>query len=142
MSRYLPDEWAVPAIDKFNQDFFTSGKLMIQECVSCGHLQHPPEEACEDCQSMDFKSREASGTGTIYSYIVPHHPPSPLLAERVPYGVVLVSLDDHPDIRILGNVLNADESKLAIGQKVRVTFEAIHDKRSGADLLMPQWELA
>jgi len=141
MSRYLPAEWALPAIDKFNADFFTSGRLMIQECASCGHLQHPPEEACGECQSMEFKGREASGSGTIYSYIIPHHAPSPILADRVPYVIALVSLDDYPQIRVIGNVLNADPDKVAIGQKVRVTFEKVDDPHSEAELLLPQWEL-
>ena len=58
----------------------------------------------------------------------------------MPYAVVLVSLDEHPHVRILGNVLNREPGEIAIGQRVRATFEEIADAEAGETLLMPQWE--
>ena len=141
MARYFPDNWPIPEIDKFNREFFTSGKLVVQECGSCGTVQHPPEEVCHKCYGMEFKARETNGRGTIHSYIVVHNPPSPAFVDAVPYGVVLVSLDEFPQLRILGNVLNRKPSELAIGQKTKAVFEEIDDDEAGGKLLMPQWEV-
>ncbi len=134
----LPESWPIPALSKFNRDFFTSGTLVVQECAECGNIQHPPEEICHKCLGMDFKSRQTNGRGTIYSYMVIHHPAAPELQKYVPYAVVLVSLDEHPHCRILGNVLNRKPEEISIGQKVRVTFEEIAD--GDEKILMPQWE--
>lgn len=141
MGRFMPDTWPLPAIDRFNRGFFTSGKLILQECVNCGQVQHPPDDVCFNCQGMEFRGRETNGRGTIYSYIVVHNPPAPSLVDKVPYGVVLVSLEEYPEIRIIGNVLNRQASDLAIGQKVRVVFEEIDDPQTGERIFLPQWEV-
>lgn len=141
MARFMPEEWPLPGVTKYNRDFFTSGKVMVQQCASCQTLQHPPEDCCWKCQSFDFNSVEMDGNGTIYSYEVVHNPPAPSLKDRVPYAVVLVSLDQQPEIRMLGNVVNAPHTDVAIGKKVRATFEEIPDPEGGETLQLLQWEL-
>jgi uncharacterized OB-fold protein len=58
----------------------------------------------------------------------------------VPYAVVLVSLDDAPGVRLVGNVLNRAPDGVAIGDPVRVAFEETRDPDSGETLRIPQWE--
>ena len=141
MAPFMPDNWPIPEVDSLNRDFFTAGKLVVQECAACGTLQHPPDHACHSCQAIEFTSRETNGRGTIYSYIVVHNPPAPALADAVPYAVVLVSLDEHPQIRIIGNVLNRKSDEIEIGQAVRATFEEIQDDEEDERILLPQWEV-
>lgn len=141
MSRFMSDDWVLPVIDRVNCDFFTAGRLVIQECTSCGTVQHPPGEICYQCHESDFRSRAVDGRGTVYSYTVVHHPLSPVLAKLVPYAVALVSLDEIPEIRILGNVIDVPASAVHIGLKVRVTFEEADDP-DGGRLLQPQWRAA
>lgn len=141
MGRHLPEGWPLPAVDDLSRGFFTAGRLVLQGCLACGAVQHPPEEVCYRCQGMRFTGVESEGRGRIHSYVVAHHPVSPLLRERVPYGIALVQLDDFPEIRVLGNVLNLPPEELRIGLPLRVTFEEIQDDESGERLLIPQWEL-
>ena len=72
-------------------------------------------------------------------------PPLPaipaLLRDRVPYAVILVSLDDFPQIRVLGNPVNVAPERVAIGQRVRAVFERVEDAASGQTLQIPQWEV-
>ena len=138
MPRYMPDEWPLPELDATNRPFFTSGRLLIQQCSACATLQHPPEEVCHHCQGIEFGSVQCRGTATIQSYVVVHHPTHPLLKDRVPYGVALVQLEDHPEIRILGNVLGLEPAELAIGLPVEVVFEEVTDE-NGEHLALPQW---
>ena len=139
MTRFMPENWPIPQLDRFNRDFFTAGKIVVQQCVPCGTVQHPPDAACNACKAMEFRTLETNGEGEVYSYIVVHNPPAPSLAEAVPYAVALVALDEHPHVRILGNVLNCDPSEVAIGRRVRATFEEIVDEDE--TLLVPQWEV-
>ena len=139
MTRFMPEDWPIPQLDRFNRDFFTAGKLVVQQCVPCGTVQHPPDAACHACKAMEFRSwrptARARSTPTSSSTTRPR----PRWPRRCPYAVALVALDEHPHIRILGNVLNCEPGEVAIGQRVRATFEEVIDEDE--TLLMPQWEL-
>jgi uncharacterized OB-fold protein len=141
MARFMPDTWAIPALNDVNRPFFTTGRLVVQQCTNCGTVQHPPEELCHRCHSMDLGPKETNGRGTIYSYMVVHHPTSPAMQDMVPYGIVLVSVDEHPHVRVIGNVVNRLHSEVAIGQKVEAVFEEIVDAETGDRILMPQWQV-
>jgi len=140
MSRYMPENWAVPLIEDHNREFFTTGKVMLQQCTDCQTVQHPPEEVCHHCGGMEFTYLESEGEGTVYSYAVMHYPAHADLQTKVPYGVVLVELDDYPHVRITGNCLNVEPANLEIGMKVRVTWEEVSDKEAGEEIKLPQWE--
>lgn len=141
MSRVLGDGWVLPALDEWNRAFFTAGVLSLQQCGACEHIQHPPEEVCERCRSFSFRTFESVGTGRVESVIVITHPVHPALAERVPYAVVLVSVDDAPDLLITGNVTNRGPDDVAIGDRARVVFETVEDTQAETTLRIPQWEI-
>ncbi len=140
MTRHLGDDWMLPALEPATRRFFTAGRLVFQACAECGHVQHPPTDVCAACQSFAFTERESAGHGRIESAIVVHHPVHPLLKQRCPYSVVLVTLDDVPGVRVIGNVVNRAPRDVAIGQRVRVVFEEAKDPQSGETLRIPQWE--
>lgn len=141
MTRYMPEWWALPALDDENREFFTSGRIVVQSCTSCGAVQHPPEDVCHRCQGSELAWRTCKGEGTIYSHIVVEHPIPAMLRDRVPYAVILVSLDDLPEIRILGNPVNVAPERVAIGQRVRAVFEEVEDAETKQTLRIPQWEI-
>ena len=124
-ARYLPDGWILPAITEENRAFFTSGELRVQRCASCGAVQHPPEEVCRQCQSMEFEYVVAAPTGTVESFSVIHHALHPLLKTALPYNVVVVALDDHPDVHIVGNVIDVEPGEMQVGLRVRATWAEI-----------------
>ena len=142
MTRYLGDGWLLPGTDALTKRFFTAGKLVFQACAKCGHVQHPPTDVCAACQSFAFSERASAGLGRIESLTVAHYAVHPALAERVPYAVVLVSVDDVPGVRVIGNVRNRAPGDVAVGQRVRVCFEEAKDPHSGDLLRIPQWEVA
>jgi hypothetical protein len=140
MSRFLGDDWLLPALDAKNHAWFTSGTLALQACTRCAALQFPPEDACRSCGSFELGTRASAGRGRIESVAIVHHAVHPLLRPRVPYAVVLVALDDARHVRLLGNVLNRAHDQVAIGERVRVVFEEVRDPESGELLRIPQWE--
>ncbi len=141
MSRVLGEDWLLPALDDRNRRWFTAGKIVLQACTACDAVQFPPEDACRRCGGFDFGTRESAGRGHVESAVVVHHPVHPALRAHVPYAVVLVSLDDAPGVRIVGNVLNRAPDAVAIGDAVQVAFEEVVDPEAGETLRIPQWEV-
>ena len=141
MSRHLGDDWVLPGLDELNRPFFTAGSLTLQQCRACQHVQHPPEEVCEACQGFELGWFESAGAGRVESAVVVHHAVHPGLKDLVPYVVVLVSVDDAPGVMITGNVLNRPPDEVAIGDRVRVTFEEAVDPATNEGLRIPQWEV-
>jgi hypothetical protein len=139
--RILGNDWLLPVLDAQNRAYFTAGELMVQSCKACGHDQHPPEELCRSCGSHDVAPRRSDGTGRVESAVVVHRAVHPLLADRVPYVVAVVSLDDARNVNLIGNVHGAEPGEVPIGAKVRVVFEDLKDPESGERLFIPQWEL-
>jgi uncharacterized OB-fold protein len=142
MKRVLGEGWALPALDALNREFFTAGVLALQQCKTCKHIQHPPEDVCESCQSFDLGSFASAGRGRVESVAVVTQAVHPLLADRVPYAVVLVSVADAAGILIAGNVVGSEPDAIEIGDPVRVVFEEVKDPKTGQELRIPQWELA
>ena len=141
MKRVLGDNWILPGLDRLNRAFFTSGKLMLQQCANCSTIQHPPEEVCKACRSFELGHFESAGRGRVVSVAVNHHPIHPGMKDVVPYAIVLVSVDDAPGIFVVGNAVGAPPEEVRIGDAVRIVFEEAHDEKAGVDLLIPQWEV-
>jgi uncharacterized OB-fold protein len=140
MRRVLGEGWALPALDALNREFFTAGVLTLQQCKACKHVQHPPEDVCESCQGFELGGFASAGKGRIESVAVVTQSVHPLLADRVPYAIVLVSVADAPGILIAGNVIGKEPDAIEIGDAVQVVFEDAKDPTSGEVLKIPQWE--
>lgn len=140
MKRVLGDGWLVPVLDAHSRPFFTAGALTLQQCRACAHVQHPPEDVCEACQGFDLGPFVSAGVGRIESVAVVTQAVHPLLRDRVPYAIVLVSVADAPGVLIAGNVVGKAPDDVAIGDRVRVVFEDATDPRTGETLKIPQWQ--
>ena len=111
-------------------------RFLIQRCDACDSAIFYPREVCPQCLSSDSLSwRESSGNGTIYAASVQEKPANPMMADRVPYVVALVELDD--GIRLMSNVINCEPYDATVGKPVQLTWEALSDGRH-----LPQFELA
>ena len=128
----------MPALDAANRAWFTSGRLVLQACAGCGTVQHPPEEICHACGSMAFTERTVAPTGTVYSYTVAHYAVHPALQASTPYAVVLVSLDEVPEVRVVGNLLDDAADEITIGLAVEAEWEE-RTADDGEVILLPQW---
>jgi uncharacterized protein len=135
----LPVDWALPAVDDTNRAWFTSGELTLQACASCGALQHPPDEICPVCGSMSFTTRTVGREGTVYSYTIVHHAVNAVLESSVPYAVVLVSLDEVPEVRVVGNLIDVPTAEVRIGLPVEAVWEERHAD-DGEVIQLPQWQ--
>ncbi|WP_436842593.1 bifunctional MaoC family dehydratase N-terminal/OB-fold nucleic acid binding domain-containing protein [Streptomyces flaveolus] len=110
-----------PVINRDNAGFWqgvAEHRLLLQRCTGCGTPRHPWLPGCNACGSPDWDTVEASGEGTVYSYVVQHHPPFP--AFDPPYAVALIELAE--GVRMVSNVVGVPYDKVRIGLPVRVEF--------------------
>lgn len=141
MSRVLPDSWRLPSLDKHTRPFFTSAKMVIQSCGRCKKIQLPPEDICYACGRSEFAFIEHRPIGTVYSHTEITHAIHPLLEDVVPYSVVLISLEDAPEVRIAGNIVNLRPDQIRIGMKVEAVWEEIRPDEAEDIFLLPQWRV-
>jgi hypothetical protein len=119
-----------PYADDTTQPFWDAaleGRLVASKCTSCGTFLLPPQPRCFNCQGTSFEWEELPGTGTIYSYTVVRHPLAPQLGEAVPYVSAVIDLDGTQGggARMLANVVDCDPESVAVGDRVRVTFDKL-----------------
>jgi len=103
-------------------------RLLIQRCTGCGDLRHPPLPACPRCRSFDWDTVEASGRGTVYSFVVVHYPQVPAFDYPLPIG--LVELEE--GTRLVADLVGLDPADWKIGMAVTVDFVDVDD-----DLTLP-----
>ncbi|MFI9050659.1 bifunctional MaoC family dehydratase N-terminal/OB-fold nucleic acid binding domain-containing protein [Streptomyces sp. NPDC053427] len=123
-----------PVINRDNAGFWDgvgAHRLLIQRCGGCATLRFPWLPGCAACGSPEWDTVEAGGEGTVYSYVVMHHPPFP--AFDPPYAVALVELAE--GVRMVSNVVGVPYDKVRIGMPVRLEFLRVAGDADG------EWEL-
>jgi uncharacterized protein len=117
------------------------GELVVQTCARCGTRRMPPRPMCFNCRSLDDEWVPLSGRGTIWSFVVAHPPLLPAFQAVAPYNVIVVSSEEDPSIRFVGNLVagpdapinSVDPSTITIGEPVQVVFQQVDD------VVLPRW---
>jgi len=116
--------------NRFWFDAAARNELLIQRCKGCGDLRHPPGPACPSCGSFEWDTVESSGKGTVYSFVITHHPQVPAFGYPLP--VVLIELEE--GTRLVSNLVGVEPDDVEIGMPVEVTFVEFDD-----ELTLPQF---
>jgi hypothetical protein len=128
----IPDEFTQPFWDAANED-----RLVIQNCLACDRLQHPPALACSQCDSGDrLEWKEMSGRGSIYNYGVVHDCPVRLLQEDQPFNVAVITLEDDPGIQMYSHLPGIPTDEVPVGAGVEVIFEVTPNGQK-----VPEWQV-
>ncbi|MER7971951.1 OB-fold domain-containing protein [Streptomyces sp. NPDC096080] len=110
-----------PVVNRDNAGFWEGvrgHRLLVQRCAACAALRFPWLPGCGGCGSPEWTPVEASGAGTVYSYVVMHHPPFP--AFEPPYAVALIELAE--GVRMISNVVGVPPGEVRVGLPVDVEF--------------------
>lgn len=107
-------------------DGLANGKLLLQHCVDCGHIQYYQQSVCRLCQSKNLEHKPASGRGKIHSYSVVHRAPGPAFKGDVPYAVLLVELEEGP--RMISSLVGKDFDALDFDLPVKLQTVQISDE--------------
>ncbi len=101
-------------------------ELVIQRCNACGKLRFPPEVGCFGCGSREATWAAMSGRATLYSWTVVHPPLLPYFAERAPWPVAAVQLDEGP--RLISYLVGVAIEEYVMGMPLRAGFEDLDDE--------------
>ena len=119
-----------PEPDELTQPFWDGcreHKLMIQRCQDCSTYIHYPRPVCSNCLSTNLAMEEVSGKGTLYSYTVVVQPFHPYYADKVPYLLGTIELDEQPKLMFFTRLTGCTEDDVKIGMPMHVTFEEAAD---------------
>jgi uncharacterized OB-fold protein len=139
----------LPAVDEESRFFWEgtlAGELRVQVCDNCGKVRHPPRPMCPSCRSTARGWKQLSGKGTVWSFVVPHPPLLQPYVELAPYNVVVVTLDEDPTLRLVGNLVTGpdgrlddiDPASIHIGEPVEVVFKRFR-RADGSEAALPMW---
>ena len=107
-------------------------KLLLQRERATGVVHWPPKPAYwKGGDQLEWF--EASGRGTVYSYVIAYEPFLPAFKELLPHIMVLVQLDEGP--RLVGYMVDCTPAQMQFGIPVRVVFKQLTD-----DVTLPVWK--
>lgn len=104
------------------------GKLLLQHCQDCKHIQYYHQAICRECLGENLVEKEASGRGSVYSYSVVYRAPGPAFKDDTPYAVVLIELEEGP--RMISSMVDVAVEDVGFDMKVEMVVEPINDEIS------------
>ena len=116
----------LPESTELTEPFWSALKerrLVVQCCEECGALRFPPEPACYRCGSLRATWTPLSGRATLWSWTVAYPPLLPYFAERAPWPVAVVQLEEGP--RMVTNLIDVPVADYQIGMPLVADFEDV-----------------
>ena len=124
----FPPDMPLPAVSRETLPWWQAAaehRLVAQCCAACGRTRHPPGPLCPRCRAFESVWRELSGRGAVYTYTIVHQPFLRSLADRVPYVVAAIELEDGGGVRLLSNVVGVAPQDVRIGLPVEVVWDDV-----------------
>ena len=103
------------------------GKLLLQRCGDTGKAYFPPRPFSPYTGTRNVEVFEASGRGTLHSYVI-HHRPVP--GFKPPYAIAVVELEEGP--RMMTNIIDCPQTPeaLVLDMPLEVAFVPMDDSIS------------
>jgi uncharacterized OB-fold protein len=108
----------------FWQGLHEDNKLLIQRCMSCKELRHPPSPMCPKCRSLEHDTVEASGKAELYSHVTMHYPPLP--AFEYPNTIALVEVAEGS--RLIAGLIDIKRDVVEIGMPLQLEIVRCDDE--------------
>ena len=127
----------MPAPDADTRPFWDAcakGELIYQVCSRCDAIQTFPRRYCTACLSDALYWKPSAGAGEIHTFTTVYRAPTQAFKAKVPYVIALVDFAE--GFRMMLNVCGSGREHVAIGDPVRVVFDA-----PGSGSCLPHAEL-
>lgn len=95
------------------------------KCEGCGKVHFPPRPVCPGCGSRKSAPTTLAPEGHVVSWTMIHIAPTGF-EDQAPYPMAIVETDD--GARLLAQLADCPEDKLATGMRVRVAFRKIQEE--------------
>src|ERR1700761_2373509 len=92
----------LPLVDDETAFFWAAARqhrLEMQYCDECKKYLHYPRPFCPGRLSAEMTPRPLSGRGTVYTFTVTEQAFHPYWADRLPYVLIVVDLEEQPGLR-------------------------------------------
>ena len=133
--RFFPDGMPSPMADAITLPWWEAAaehRLVVQRCMSCGHMRLPPAPVCPECRAFESDWKEVSGRGEVYTYTIVHRP---IAAEQaLPFVIAVISLEGAGGVRMISNLVDIEPAALEIGLPVEIAWEDM-----SGDLAVPRF---
>ena len=123
-----------PEVDREFWEACRRHEFLLQRCRVSGRY-HWPAVSDPETGRANMEWVPASGKGVIHTFSIIHQIFRPELADRVPYNVIVVELDEGPFFH--SNLVDCPNDQIRIGMPVEVVFEDISEDVS-LPLFRPQ----
>ncbi len=120
MTPLLPPHVGADELDDPFWDGCRRHEFLLHVCRECSRA-YWPAASCIDHGWAPMEWRPSSGRGEVFTYTVFHHAYMPWLADRVPYAIAVVRLDEGPFFHT--DIVGCAPSEVAIGLRVEAVFE-------------------
>ena len=110
-----------PALNEDNAFWFAAARehrLVIQRCTGCGVLRHPTGPMCGQCRSTEWDTVDASGRGTVYTFVVNHHPK----IDAFDYPLIVAVIELEEGTRLIANMTGVEPGDVHIGMPVELDW--------------------
>ena len=119
----LPDDET-----RFFWDAAREHRLVMQFCTDCKRFYHYPRPVCPGCLSSDMAPAELSGRGTVYTYTIAEQAFHPFFADRLPYTLIVVDLEEQPGLRFVSELVQCSPDDVTVGMPVEVVWEDVTEE--------------
>jgi len=120
-----PADLAPDALDNPFWEACREHRFLVHCCGTCGR-SYWPASCCVDHGSAAMEWQPASGRGVVHTYTVAHHAYEPSMADRVPYAVVVVQLEEGPFFH--SDIVGCDAADVHVGMAVEAVYDALDDE--------------
>jgi uncharacterized protein len=128
MSNSLSDR-PLPAFSAVQRDdasaaFFDAageGRFVLRSCTACGQMRAPEIPMCTKCLGESFEWVDASGAGTIVSWVVLHA--RKIEGKPYPRPRVMVTVELAEGPWVTAALLGVDPATIGAGRPVTLGFE-------------------
>jgi uncharacterized protein len=108
-------------------------QFLVHRCDACGRA-YWPASCCIDHGAAAMQWVPASGGGVVHTYTIFHHAYDASFADRLPYVIAVVTLDEGPFFHT--DIVECDPEQVHVGMAVEVVYE------HGDDWTMPHFRPA
>jgi uncharacterized OB-fold protein len=119
VSRDIPPNFGADALDDPFWDGCRRHEFLLHVCSVCQRA-YWPASSCIDHGWAPMTWRPSSGRGHIHTYTVFHHAYMPWLADRIPYIIAVVTLDEGPFYH--SDIVECGIDEVAVDMPVEVVF--------------------
>jgi uncharacterized OB-fold protein len=106
-------------------------RFLVHRCTACGRA-YWPASSCIDHGSARMQWEEASGRGEVHTYTIVRHAYDAAFADRVPYALAVIELDEGPFFH--SDIVGCEPDEVHVGMRVGVVYD-----RVDADTVIPRF---